>query len=730
MSRVVVIGAGVAGLAAARQLRNTGHDVVVLERTSRPGGVIRSSRADGFLREHAANGFLGSADGAAALAEELGVEMCEAAPAAKRRWIYVGGRLRAVPASPLEAITTDLVSLRGKLAMLAEPLRPAGDRGVDESVGDFARRRLGDEAAHNVIAPMVTGIFAGDADRLSLRAAFPIMAELDAEGGLIRGGIKRMLAKRRHASAGDGERQKRGRMSAPLGGVEALVRALAADIGGSLRTDAPVVSLSPGPRVHLDGGEVIDAGAVVLATPAYAAARLASDLSRELSRALDAFPYAPALVVHLGFDRTDVPHPLDGFGFLVAPGEKVRILGCVFESVLWPGRAPDGCVLLRCVLGGQRDPEVLSLADDELVSVARRDLSRVLGIDHKPVHVNVARWERAIAQYEIGHTERVEHAESLATPLGVVLAGSAYHGVAVNSCVADAKRVLAEVTTRLGALALLLLLGLVLAACGSSKKSAAHAVARDGGDAAVAAATRPPTAATPEGAAPPYHLAAADGDGGVAGAGSLSVRVTWSDPPAELLRSPGLNACGQRVAPPVSVHTLNGLRDAVVTIEGIAAGVAPPPARTSEIAASGCALSPRVQVASRIGAELAVRTDDLVRHRVALERTGSGAPEALATLPLPLAGQRYQLPLDQPGTVHATLDGGASDSWIVVPRTPYVAVTDDQGRVRFDGVPPGTYSVVAWHPPVERGGAPALARASATIGAGTTAELELEPRPW
>jgi hypothetical protein len=264
----------------------------------------------------------------------------------------------------------------------------------------------------------------------------------------------------------------------------------------------------------------------------------------------------------------------------------------------------------------------------------------------------------------------------------------------------------------------------IAVACGGKGKSET-AGPRDGGDAAEASAE--PARTTPDGAAAPYLVAAADADGGLVDAGSVAVTVTWSDPPAALLRSPGLSPCGSKLPPPVSVHTLHGLRDAVVRLEGVREGVPPRPAAAVEIAVRDCQLEPRVQVAPRLGVPLAVINDDGERREVALAQLGAGEPEPLARLPMPLVGQRYELPLDRPGLVRARM--GDRDSYVFAPPHPYAAVTSDKGRVEFEQVPPGTYTVVAWHPPVVAGGAPLEARGEVTVVAGETAELELEPRP-
>lgn len=721
MKRVVVVGAGVSGLAAAYRLsRDPELEVVVLESSGRPGGVLRSSRADGFLREHAANGFLGNAeDGAIDLAAELGVEIVEASPAAKRRWIWVDDALRALPGGPAEALTTDLLSWRGKLAALLEPVRPPGAE--DQTVGEFARRRLGDEIARRIVGPFVTGIYAADADEISLRAAFPALADLDAHGGLVRG----MLARRR----GGGKRKPRrkARLCAPTNGAEALARALADAISDRLQVNQPVESVrfEDGAVAVVVGGAARAFDAAVLATPAHVTGPLVAAASPELGAALGELTYAPVVVVHLGFGRADIPHPLDGFGFLVAKGERLRLLGCVFESVLYPNRAPDGKVLLRCIFGGTRDPDASALSDQDLVTAARRDLKRVLGIEHKPGHVNIARWPRAIALYTPGHLERVARAEALAEPRGLVLAGSAYHGVAVNSCIADARRVVRKVRASLGLGAGLAALVCLMVACGGGKRSERTQSQHDGGDGG-AATVEPAPPTTPEGAAPPYLLAPVDGAGTVIGAGSVDVFVSWSDPPAELLRSPGFDACGQRRAPPVSVHTLHGLRDALVTIEGIARGRAPEPPRPTELIVAGCALEPRVQVASRLGAPLAVRSASERRTEIALDRLEGG--DRIAHFAMPLIGQRYELPLTDSGLYRATL-ATEHAAYVYAPPHPYVAVTDEAGHARFSDVPPGTYEIVAWHPPVAAGAEPLVARGEVTVEAGGAAELTLEPRP-
>lgn len=732
--RVAVVGAGVAGLAAARALRQSGADVVIFEQGDRVGGVLRSRADDGYVHEHAANGFLGSDEGGAIeLAHELGVVIEEASPAARRRWIYLDGALRALPANPFELVTTDLLSWRGKLSALAEPLRPAR-RVADESVAAFARRRLGPEIAHAVVGPFVTGVFAARADELSLRAAFPQIAALEDRGGLVRGGIARLLENCKDRAGGE-----RARLSAPIGGVEVLVEAIADELRPSLRLSTAVASISrvgDAVAVALAGAGTERFDRAVLASPAHASAALVADAAPQLAAVLRSIPYAPIAIVYLGYERSRIDHPLDGFGFLVAEGEPLRMLGTVFESVLWSRRAPEGRVLLRCIFGGGRDPEAMALDDESLITLAQRELGPLLGIEGEAEHTAVVRWQRGIAQYTLGHLDRVARAEELARPLGLVLAGSAYHGVAVNKLIADAGRVVREVLgaaqKAAGILVLFAAITALIACGGKNKRSAAGD--GDGGDDAAAVHDAGPT--TPEGAAPSYRLAPTDTEGKVAGAGTLDVSVQWVSPPATLRRSPGRTACGTRVPEPVSVHTMHGVRNAVVSLVDINQGRAPGPDEVVELSLSRCLFDDRVVVAPRLGAGLEIASADERRHQVDLAHlgaAGTGEAEVIGVMPLPIIGHRRRVALDRPGVVRATSAvDPAVQAWIIAPPHPYVAETSDSGTATLAEIPAGTYKVRAWHPPLAAGEPPKIAEATVEIKAGETTQLRLplEGEPW
>jgi protoporphyrinogen/coproporphyrinogen III oxidase len=444
--KVAVIGSGIGGLTAARALVAAGFDAHVLEAADHLGGVVGTTRVDGFVREHAASSFLGGPSrGALALCEELGVPVDKASARAKKRWIYIDGKLRALPRGPIDLVRSDLLTWRGKLALLREPFAAGRAQGHDESVHAFAARRLGAEAARAIVAPFVTGIFAADSHEISLEAGFPRLAELDAGGGIVRGAAKQLAKGLLGRATGKPSSKTARGMWAPTGGLGSLIEALAAQLGPRVRTNTRVTSLVPGDRCVLVNNQPWDA--VVLAVAATDAAKLAADSMPELASRLRVFQRAPAALVYLGVDARSVPRAADGFGCLVAQGEDPRVLGVVFESTVWPNRAPDGQVLLRCIFGGGRDPDAAKLPDPELIEIARHDVGVLLDADVAPVHASVIKWERGIAQYGVGHRDHVRAAVAAGRSQRIVLAGADYRGAGINDLCADADVVVAELRT-------------------------------------------------------------------------------------------------------------------------------------------------------------------------------------------------------------------------------------------------------------------------------------------
>jgi len=439
--KIAVIGGGVGGLVAARALVRAGIDAHVFEAAPRAGGVVGTSAIDGYVREHAASAFLGGpGDGAYALCRELGVAVARASPRARARWIYLDGKLRALPRSPLDLVTSDLLTWRGKLDLLREPFRPAGT-GDDESMHAFAARRFGAEAARAIVSPLVTWVHAADAHELSLLSGFPRLAAVDVRGGVVCGVLAqaaRGLGGRLRGVAA--ARTPRGRW-APRGGLGALVDALAGELGGRLELGAKVTRIEPaGGGVRIDGTPWDGA---VLAIPAQDAGALVA--APDFANRLAAFHRAPVALVYLGFPAAAVPRARDGFGLLVAQGEEVRVLAVMFESTLWPERAPAGHVLLRCLFGGGRDPAAAQLDDAALIAQAVRDLGVVLGTRSTPTHTSIVRWPHGMAQYTLGHRDRVRDAVALARRHRIVLAGADYRGPGLNELCADAASVVAEV---------------------------------------------------------------------------------------------------------------------------------------------------------------------------------------------------------------------------------------------------------------------------------------------
>jgi len=453
--RVAIIGAGIAGLATAFALRREAArradtlDLTVLEAGPRPGGRIRTTHEDGYRIEWAANGIQG-VDGAAwRLAEALGLadERVLARPDAARRYIVRGGRLHCVPMAPLALFGFGALSERGRLRVAAEPFF-ARRVAREESVHDFAARHIGEEAARILIGSAVRGIFAGDARRLSVDAAFPVMRAMEREHrsllfAMIRGGKR---GGGRGGPAGPGSRA----LWSMERGIQSLTDALAAALAPAIRVNAPVLSIARlefgGYMLHLASGERLQADAVVLATPPRAAAALLRDLDPEIARKVGTIESAGLAVAALAFRPEAFRKTADGYGYLVAPGEEIEVLGALFESNLFPDRAPEGRILARVMIGGAERPDLITRSDADLIGLAMKALDRTHGLASGPERTWVIRQEAAIPQYAVGHVALMADVEQRLGGLpGLLLTGNGYRGISVAALAEDAERVAARV---------------------------------------------------------------------------------------------------------------------------------------------------------------------------------------------------------------------------------------------------------------------------------------------
>jgi protoporphyrinogen/coproporphyrinogen III oxidase len=447
MNRIVIIGGGISGLAAAHRVLelNQAAQVTILEASDRPGGTLQTEHRDGFLIERGPDSFISEKPHAIALAKRLGIEsqLIQTNEEYRRSFIVRDGRLRAVPEgfqlmAPSRMwpfLTSDIFSLAGKARMAADILLPrrSTNGSADESLASFVRRRLGEEALTRMAQPMVGGIYTADPETLSLRATLPRFLDMEQKHRSLILAMARL-----------GREQKKGTSGARYSlfvsferGMQVLVDALTR-INADLRvnTRAQRVTFDQRWTITTDKDEQIKADAVCLAVPAYIAASLINEINEGLAQKLRQIKYASTATINFGYKRAAIKHPLNGFGFVVPFVEKRSLIACTFSSVKFSGRAPKDQVLLRAFAGGALQPDVFALDESEMSKRVEADLRELLGISGDPLFIEVAKWERSMPQYEVGHLERVGEIEALVNQIpGLALAGNAYRGAGIPDCV-------------------------------------------------------------------------------------------------------------------------------------------------------------------------------------------------------------------------------------------------------------------------------------------------------
>lgn len=454
-SRVAIVGAGISGLAAAHQLSsaNPALEITVFEASGAPGGVLQTEYVDGFCLELGPDSLLSRLPWGVGLFRQIGFadQFINTSDTEQGVHVVFRGRLERVPdglavMAPQRIwpmIRTPILSWRGKLRLAAEYFVPRRRSSDDESLADFSRRRLGTEAFQRLVQPLAGGIYMGDPEQLSIQATFPQFVEMESKYGSL---IKATRAGRAKAetSAGSGGPEYSLFVS-PRRGFGSAIDALVSQLDSCrIQCNRQVLEVSQGQ----DGWSLLAKDdstgqtrrepyeGVILAVPAHRAASMLQASHQDLSQQLTEIPYAGCVVVNMGYDRKEIPHPLDSFGFLVPHLERQSVLACTFSSIKYANRAPEGQALVRAFLGGACFPEALEWSDEKIAQTVQDTLQRFLGITTPPLFSRIKRWHRVMPQTGLGHCQKVEQIErSVAKLAGLELAGNGYHGVGIPHCI-------------------------------------------------------------------------------------------------------------------------------------------------------------------------------------------------------------------------------------------------------------------------------------------------------
>lgn len=452
---VLIVGAGVSGLVCAYALRQSGGGVLLLDSSSRPGGVIRSERRDGYLLELGPQSFTGT-PALLRLCRDLkiGTELLAAPPRAPR-FLLIDGQLKPAPLSPPAFLVSSLFSLRTKWSLLRDALGRTTPPEADESIASFTRRKFTPELLDKLVGPFISGVYAGDPEKLSLRSSFPqLHAAERVSGSVIRGLFRASKSQPKSADA-----KRRPTLQSFRDGNETLIKALATTLGSALRTNAEVTSLQHGgagrPQAgerfvvnvkSAAGSESLVADHLVLATPPHITAKLLATAPEKMGNRLGEIEFAPVAVVSLGYSQAAVGRSLNGFGFLVPRSAGLRTLGVVWNSSLFPGRAPVGQALVTGFVGGATDPDAVTLSQGDLAALVHREIAPILQIREEPVFSNVAAYSHALPQYTLGHLDRVARPSEFGFPCSNLwLVGNYLRGPSIGACIEEALRVAAEI---------------------------------------------------------------------------------------------------------------------------------------------------------------------------------------------------------------------------------------------------------------------------------------------